>query len=221
MYEHLACAIPILLSAEDPECRIACVPEIARSILSTGLVSASKLLVINLGGSVDVGYVTISNVHANHSVWPELATRLARENRTSKSKRSSEVKRPPSKLSGASSSPASSTSGGSMSFAGGASAGWVIQIANNGPIIYHTGDTNVLNDISMVNQLYRPTHVLLPVGSQCSLTPESAARVCRENLTSCHTVIPMLFKSAPVDSFTSVLAGSDYEEAQGFDMTLD
>ena len=67
MYEHLACAIPLLLSAEDPECRIACVPEIARSILSTGLVPSSKLLVINLGGSINLGYVTISNVHANHS----------------------------------------------------------------------------------------------------------------------------------------------------------
>ena len=70
MYEHLACAIPILLAAEDSECRIACVPEIARSILSTGMVAPSKLLVINLGGSIDLGYATISNVHANHSEWP-------------------------------------------------------------------------------------------------------------------------------------------------------
>ena len=82
---------------------------------------------------------------------------------------------------------------GSTSYTGGAAAGWVIKIPN-GPIIYHTGDTNIFADIRLVNQVYKPTHTVLPVGELCTLKAFDAAYVCKNFLTNCQTVIPINFK---------------------------
>ena len=82
---------------------------------------------------------------------------------------------------------------GSTSYTGGAAAGWVIKIPN-GPIIYHTGDTNIFADIRLVNQVYKPTHTVLPIGELCTLKAFDAAYVCKNFLTNCQTVIPINFK---------------------------
>jgi len=67
-YQHLASAIPLVLASEDTDCRIVCVPEIAASLRATNMIDSSKLLVISLGGSADLGYMRITMVHANHRV---------------------------------------------------------------------------------------------------------------------------------------------------------
>ena len=41
-----------------------------------------------------------------------------------------------------------------LSFSGGAASGWVFQIPNDGPTIYHTGDNNKLADFHQVNEIY-------------------------------------------------------------------
>ncbi len=86
-----------------------------------------------------------------------------------------------------------STSG--MSFSGGAAAGWIISIPRGGPTIYHSGDTNVFSDMGLIDSLYGPTHVLLPIGGKCTMGPYEAAIACKKFLTTCHTVIPMHFSS--------------------------
>ena len=99
-------------------------------------------------------------VHANHSPAFKLQN---------VSLKTSDLSRVPSGLSrvtslNSSSSSSSSTSSSALSFSGGAAAGWVIQIPNGGPTIYHTGDTNIGGDMSFVDVIYKPTHVLLPMG---------------------------------------------------------
>ena len=64
----MACALPLVLAASDPECRIICVPEIAAQLRATNMLSASKLLVISPGGTADLGLMSITMVHANHTV---------------------------------------------------------------------------------------------------------------------------------------------------------
>lgn len=66
-YQHLACALPLVLAAIDPDCRIVCVPEIADELRSTRMLNESKLISINKGGSIDLGYVRLTNVHADHA----------------------------------------------------------------------------------------------------------------------------------------------------------
>ena len=63
----------------------------------------------------------------------------------------------------------SSSQAAASSLTGGDACGWIIQVMDEGPTIYHTGDTSVLSDIAMINELYRPSHVLLPIGEQCVL----------------------------------------------------
>ena len=49
--------------------------------------------------------------------------------------------------------------------------------------------------MGLINELYKPTHVLMPMGEQCSLGAFDAAYVCKQFLTNCQTLIPMFFRS--------------------------
>ena len=64
----------------------------------------------------------------------------------------------------------------------------------HGPCIYHTGDTDKLSDMARVRDIHAPSHVILPLGYRCALSPAQAAAACQEHLDTCHTVIPVLFK---------------------------
>jgi L-ascorbate metabolism protein UlaG (beta-lactamase superfamily) len=99
---------------------------------------------------------------------------------------------------------------------GGEPAGFVIRAHHFS--IYHAGDTNVFGDMSIINELYQPTHVLLPIGGHFTMGPEEAAYAVAKFLTHAHTVIPMHFGTFPllkgtVDEFNKQLAkyGNEYK----------
>jgi len=56
---------------------------------------------------------------------------------------------------------------------GGSAAGFVIQF--NGHSIYHAGDTNVFTDMGIIDELYKPTVSLLPIGGHFTMAPKEAA----------------------------------------------
>ena len=56
---------------------------------------------------------------------------------------------------------------------GGAPAGWVLRFSDVS--IYHAGDTGVFGDMQIINELYAPTHLLLPIGGNFTMGPEEAA----------------------------------------------
>jgi len=128
------------------------------------MIDPSKLLVLNLGGSADLGYMRITMVHANHTAVSSVSSRTTGSGSGAKSGKSGS---------------SSSSSSSALSFSGGAAAGWVIQIGNEGPTLYHTGDTNVFTDMGMINELFKPTHVLMPIGEQCTMGPFDAAYACK------------------------------------------
>lgn len=131
-----------------------------------------------MGGSADLGYVRITMVHADHctGAQPMMDSSSGSSGKSARSSGSESMM---------------STS--ALSFSGGAAAGWVISIPQGGPTIYHTGDTNVFSDMALIDSLYRPSHVLLPIGGQCTMGPYEAATACKKYLPNCHTVIPMHF----------------------------
>ena len=45
-YSHLVSALPIVLSANDPDCRLICAQDIASNLKTTGLISANKVSAI-------------------------------------------------------------------------------------------------------------------------------------------------------------------------------
>ena len=77
----------------------------------------------------------------------------------------------------------------------GEASGWVIRLAN-GISIYHSGDTNVFGDMKIINDLYKPTHLCLPIGGFYTMGPEEAAYAIDKFLTNARTIIPMHYKTS-------------------------
>jgi L-ascorbate metabolism protein UlaG (beta-lactamase superfamily) len=77
---------------------------------------------------------------------------------------------------------------------GGEAAGYVLQLPDK-RVIYFAGDTNVFSDMALIEQLYHPELVFLPIGDLFTMSPREAAMACR--LLRPHKVIPMHFGTFP------------------------
>ena len=80
---------------------------------------------------------------------------------------------------------------------GGAAAGWVVRFGD-GTSVYHAGDTGVFSDMEIVDELYKPTHLLLPIGGHATMGPEEAAYAIKKFLTNGNTIFPMHFGTFPL-----------------------
>ena len=56
----------------------------------------------------------------------------------------------------------------------GVAAGLVLTI-ENGPVLYHAGDTAVFGDMELIRQLYAPEVAMLPIGGCFTMGPKEAA----------------------------------------------
>jgi L-ascorbate metabolism protein UlaG (beta-lactamase superfamily) len=64
--------------------------------------------------------------------------------------------------------------------------------------VYHAGDTNVFTDMEIINELYKPTHLLIPIGNNFTMGPEEAGYAVAKFLTNANTVIPMHYGTIPI-----------------------
>jgi L-ascorbate metabolism protein UlaG (beta-lactamase superfamily) len=76
----------------------------------------------------------------------------------------------------------------------GVAAGFVLKV-NNGPVLYHAGDTTVFGDMKMIAELYHPEIVMLPIGGHYTMGPTEAALAVR--LLQPKTVLPLHFGTFP------------------------
>jgi len=60
---------------------------------------------------------------------------------------------------------------------GGEAAGFVVRL-EDGQTVYHAGDTNVFLDMQLIEQLYKPSVALLPIGGIFTMGPREAALAC-------------------------------------------
>jgi L-ascorbate metabolism protein UlaG (beta-lactamase superfamily) len=60
----------------------------------------------------------------------------------------------------------------------GEAAGLVLTI-ENGPVLYHAGDTTVFSDMQLIRELYSPEVVMLPIGGHYTMGPNEAALAVR------------------------------------------
>uniref|UniRef100_A0A7S3I8E2 Uncharacterized protein n=1 Tax=Favella ehrenbergii TaxID=182087 RepID=A0A7S3I8E2_9SPIT len=79
----------------------------------------------------------------------------------------------------------------------GPASGWVLRL-DNGVSVYHAGDTGVFTDMNIINELYTPTHLCLPIGGNFTMGPEEAAYGVAKFLTNASVVIPMHFLTFPL-----------------------
>jgi L-ascorbate metabolism protein UlaG (beta-lactamase superfamily) len=77
---------------------------------------------------------------------------------------------------------------------GGSPMGYVIAI-DNGPVIFHAGDTDAFMDMQLINQRYHPTVAMLPIGGHYTMGPDGAAVAAQ--LLKVKTVVPMHYGTFP------------------------
>ena len=77
----------------------------------------------------------------------------------------------------------------------GVAAGLVLTI-ENGPVLYHAGDTAVFRDMELIRELYAPDVAMLPIGGHYTMGPREAAVAIRY-LTP-KLVLPLHWGTFPV-----------------------
>jgi L-ascorbate metabolism protein UlaG (beta-lactamase superfamily) len=78
---------------------------------------------------------------------------------------------------------------------GGEAAGYVVEF-EDGFKIYHSGDTAVFSDMTLIGKLLAPDWAILPIGDHYTMGPRSAAEAIR--LLGVKTVVPMHFGTFPI-----------------------
>ncbi len=82
-----------------------------------------------------------------------------------------------------------------MSYPGGEPVGFVIRL-ENGFTIYHMGDTAVFSDMRLIAEMYHPDLVMIPIGGNYTMDPETAAYALRAYLRP-RFAIPMHYGTTP------------------------
>lgn len=83
--------------------------------------------------------------------------------------------------------------GGQMIY-GGEAAGYVLELPDR-RTIYFAGDTDVFGDMSLIQDLYRPELVFLPIGDLFTMGPRQAEIACR--MLKPRKIIPMHYGTFP------------------------
>jgi L-ascorbate metabolism protein UlaG (beta-lactamase superfamily) len=88
----------------------------------------------------------------------------------------------------------SSIQDGDKSIYGGEPTGFVIAI-DNGPVLYHAGDTTVFSDMQLIRDLHHPDLAMLPIGDHYTMGPKAAAVAAK--FLGAKTVLPIHFGTFP------------------------
>ncbi|GGH12716.1 metal-dependent hydrolase [Silvibacterium dinghuense] len=76
----------------------------------------------------------------------------------------------------------------------GVAAGFILTI-DNGPVIYHAGDTSLFSDMKLIGELYQPEIGLLPIGDHYTMGPKAGAIAAQ--YLGLKTVIPIHWGTFP------------------------
>lgn len=76
----------------------------------------------------------------------------------------------------------------------GLAAGLVITV-ENGPVLYHAGDTTVFRDMELIEELYKPEVAMLPIGGHYTMDPREAALAVK--FLKPKTVLPIHWGTFP------------------------
>ena len=87
----------------------------------------------------------------------------------------------------------------------------LIVAPKDGPTLYHMGDTEVMSDFAIINDLHAPSVGIVPIGDRFTMGAKSAAFACRrffrfETIIPCHYgTFPIIDQTA--DAFVSEMSG--------------
>jgi L-ascorbate metabolism protein UlaG (beta-lactamase superfamily) len=83
---------------------------------------------------------------------------------------------------------------GDKTIYGGEPAGFVIAI-DNGPTLYHAGDTTVFSDMKLIGEIYHPDLAMLPIGDHYTMGPRLAAVAAK--YLGAKTILPIHWGTFP------------------------
>jgi len=81
---------------------------------------------------------------------------------------------------------------------GGAPGGFVLHIPSMNARIYHAGDTNIFMDMQLIEELYKPNILMIPIGDRFTMGPRAAALAVSKFFHSAKYVIPMHYGTFPL-----------------------
>ncbi len=85
--------------------------------------------------------------------------------------------------------------------------------SKDGPTVYHMGDTEILGDMALVNEIFEPKVGLVPIGDRFTMGARTAALAC-EKFFKFDTVIPIHYGTFPIidqtpDKFIAAAKGQN------------
>lgn len=89
--------------------------------------------------------------------------------------------------------------------------GWIIDF-EDGTTVYHSGDTDVFGDMSLIRERFEPEIAVLPIGGHYTMGPRDAGRAA--DMIGAATVIPVHYATFPI------LAGTPQELAEATSATV-
>jgi L-ascorbate metabolism protein UlaG (beta-lactamase superfamily) len=84
---------------------------------------------------------------------------------------------------------------GDQTVYGGTAAGYILKF-ENGFTVYHSGDTDLFEDLRLIGSRYRPDLAMLPIGGHFTMDPEAAAEALR--MLDVGVVIPIHYGTWPI-----------------------
>jgi L-ascorbate metabolism protein UlaG (beta-lactamase superfamily) len=100
----------------------------------------------------------------------------------------------------------------------GAPLGYVIQI-ENGPTLYHAGDTGAFPGMSLIADEFKPTVAMLPIGGHFTMDPAEAAYAAR--LLKAPSVVPMHYGTFPALTGTPDALRGEMKKLRGTTKVVD
>ena len=84
---------------------------------------------------------------------------------------------------------------------------------DNGPTIYHMGDTDIMSDMALIEELHHPEIGIVPIGDRFTMGAKSAALACRK-FFNFKSVIPCHYGTFPIidpdaDAFLKEMEGEN------------
>ncbi|MGH8924579.1 MAG: metal-dependent hydrolase [Acidimicrobiia bacterium] len=73
--------------------------------------------------------------------------------------------------------------------------GWVLEF-EDGTVVYHSGDTDVFGDMSLIGERFQPSVAVVPIGGHYTMGPLDAARAVE--MVGAKTVIPVHYATFPI-----------------------
>jgi L-ascorbate metabolism protein UlaG (beta-lactamase superfamily) len=74
----------------------------------------------------------------------------------------------------------------------------VVIAPKSGPVVYHMGDTEIFGDMALINEIYAPQIVIVPIGDRFTMGPRTGALAINRFFHHVRMILPCHYGTFPV-----------------------